>query len=258
MNGVLSSSSPRSAGHVPRAQTDVVVDEIKRMIVEGAWAPGARLPIEKELALQFGVSRGPLREGVRALCMMGVLETRQGDGTYVTSLEASLLLSPVSFMVDLQAAHSSVHLQAVRRVLEMEAAGLAACVIDEKALLEADETLDHFESLLSAAEIDHDAVMEADIRFHRIVAHASGNPALEALIEALASKTVRTRMWRAITEDGATRATHAEHRAVLRALAAHDPEAARLWMGAHLLAVEEFIHEREGQGLPEEDAAVPS
>jgi len=57
---------------------------------------------------------------------MGVLETRQGNGTYVTSLEASLLLAPMSFMVDMHAASDSSHLQAVRRILETEAASRAA------------------------------------------------------------------------------------------------------------------------------------
>ena len=78
------------------SQTDVVVDGIKSMIIRGRLGPGARLPREKDLALELNVSRGPLREGVRALCLMGVLETRQGDGTYVTSLDASLLLAPMA------------------------------------------------------------------------------------------------------------------------------------------------------------------
>ena len=58
-----------------------------------------------------------------ALCLMGVLETRQGDGTYVTSLDASLLLAPMAFLVDLGTEADAFHLQAVRRVLETEAAG---------------------------------------------------------------------------------------------------------------------------------------
>src|SRR3990170_7751164 len=85
-----------------RSQTDVVVESIKGMITRGELSAGSRLPIERDLAVNLGVSRGSLREGVRALAMMGVLETRQGDGTYVTSLDANLLLAPMTFMVDLQ------------------------------------------------------------------------------------------------------------------------------------------------------------
>ena len=64
------------------SQTDVVVESIRQMLIDGRLRPGDRLPVEKDLAAAFGVSRNPLREGVRALSMMGVLETRQGDGTY--------------------------------------------------------------------------------------------------------------------------------------------------------------------------------
>lgn len=224
------------------SQTDVVVHGIKQMILDERLSAGARLPIEKDLAAELGVSRGSLREGVRALCIMGVLETRQGDGTYVTSLDASLLLAPMGFLVDLQAPEGSIHLQSVRRVLEAEAAARAALLIDDATLAEAEAILVGVEALLdSNAAIDHEAVMEADIAFHRVIAKASQNPTLEALIESLASRTVRARLWRAISQDGSEQSTHAEHRAILRALASHDPDRARLRMAAHLLAVEEFL-----------------
>lgn len=69
------------------SQTDVVVQGIRSLIVEGKLRPGDRLPVEKDLAGAL-VSRNPLREGVRALSVMGVLETRQGAGTYVTALDS--------------------------------------------------------------------------------------------------------------------------------------------------------------------------
>ena len=214
------------------------------MITSGTLGAGSRLPIEKDLAGELGVSRGSLREGVRALCIMGVLETRQGDGTYVTSLEASLLLAPMSFMVDLRAASDSSHLQAVRRILETEAAGRAALTIEKDPLAEAEAILTAVEPLVySTAETDYQAIMMADIAFHRVVARASGNPALEALIEALAPRTIQGRMWRAINEEGAVLATYGEHRAILRALEIHDPDSARLRMGTHLLAVEDSLND---------------
>lgn len=233
---------PPSTG--ARSQTDVVVEEIKRMITSRRLSPGSRLPIEKDLALDLGVSRGSLREGVRALCIMGVLETRQGDGTYVTSLEPSLLLAPMSFLVDLHTPDTGYQLQAVRRVLETEAAGLAARFIDDEALAGADIVLSSMEPLVRDVDhLDYTAIMEADMAFHRIVAGASANPALEALIEALGSRTIRTRMWRAISEEGAVNAMLTEHRAIYNALLAHDPDAARLRMGTHLLDVEQFSHD---------------
>lgn len=226
-----------------RSQTDVVVQGIKDMITDGTLRPGSRLPIERDLAAMLNVSRGPLREGVRALAIMGVLETKQGAGTYVTSLEPSLLLGPMSFLVDLHAESDASHLQSVRRVLEMEAAGLAALRMDEEALDEAEATLREVEVLVSATdEHDIEAFIDADVRFHRVIASSSGNTALEALIEGLASRTVRGRLWRAISEEGALPSTHREHLAILQSLRQHDPEGARLRMGTHLLAVQDFMH----------------
>ena len=75
------------------------------------------------------------------------------------------------------------------------------------------------------------------------LAHASGIPALEALIEALATRTVRGRLWRALSEEGALSSTHREHGPILKAIVQRDPDAARIRMGTHLLAVQEFLHD---------------
>jgi GntR family transcriptional repressor for pyruvate dehydrogenase complex len=252
--------SPTEAGRPTpaRSQTDVVVDSIKQMITDGRLGPGARLPRERDLADELSVSRGSLREGVRALCLMGVLETRQGDGTYVTSLDASLLLTPMGFLVDLGGEATAVHLQAVRRVLETEAAGRAAQAADREALEEARSILVGVEQLLaSTTDSPYEAFIEADVAFHRVIARASGNPALEALIEAMASRTVRGRRRRAMTEEGVLQGTLREHWAILRAISHRDPDAARIQMGAHLLAVQEFLHDHPEAAAPDGTAARP-
>lgn len=82
------------------ALTDEAIDKIKAMIVAGELAPGSRLPKEEILAGQLGLSRSSLREAVRALTAMRILITRQGDGTYVSSLEPQLLLESLSFAAD--------------------------------------------------------------------------------------------------------------------------------------------------------------
>lgn len=228
-----------------RSQTDVVLEGVKRMITTGQLGPGARLPIEKDLAITLGVSRGSLREGVRALCIMGVLETRQGDGTYVTSLDSTLLLAPMGFMVDLQTPEHRHHLHAVRRVLESESASRAALHIRDEQLADAQRILAGAEILVHAVdEIDHEAIMEADIAFHRVIAQAADNSALAALIDALASRTLRARMWLGLHREAQVRTAHREHLGILRALEGHDPDRARLLMSHHLLAVEDFIHDQ--------------
>jgi GntR family transcriptional repressor for pyruvate dehydrogenase complex len=244
------------------SQSQTVVHGIRAMLLSGELGPRSRLPVEQELAARLAVSRGSLREGVRALVAMGVLETRQGAGTYVTSLDAHLLLAPVGFVVDLHGAAGARQLQQVRRVLETEAAAAAALQIDEEVLARADATLRRFEEqVASTAEpadggerepgdalAEHQAAMDIDIEFHRIIARASGNPVLEALIEALASRTVQGRLWRAIHDAGADERSHAEHRAILAAIERRDPQTAAILMGAHLLAVEEFLA-RDDSGL---------
>ncbi|WP_435738511.1 FadR/GntR family transcriptional regulator [Cellulosimicrobium sp. PMB13] len=237
------------------SRTDEVVDGIKRMILDGTLGPGDRLPVEKDLAESLGVSRGSLREGVRALSILGVVDTRQGDGTYVTSLDPQRLLAPMGFVVDLQGESSALSFHAVRRVLETEAAALAAARITPGALAEARRVLDGVDDVLAATPVDHERFIEADIAFHRVVAEQAGNPVLAALVESLASRTVRERLWRGLHEDGAEQRTHDEHEAIWRALADRDPERARIRMANHLLGVEESLRGGTAIGdVPDGDA----
>jgi len=240
-----------------RSQTGVVVDGIKAMITTGTLSAGSRLPVERDLAEQLGVSRGSLREGVRALALMGVLETRQGDGTYVTALDPATLLAPLAVLVDLQHPRGIVDIMVVRRVLEVEAAGRAALRRGDVDLARAEDTLVRMEAMLAQEHVDHTAVMEADSDFHRVVAAASGNAALSAMIEGLASRTVRARTWRAIDEEGAEHRTHAEHRAILLAVATRDPDAARLRMGVHLLGLEQYWSSQPDAGAARSADSAP-
>ncbi|WP_250444830.1 FadR/GntR family transcriptional regulator [Actinotalea sp. C106] len=249
------------------SRTDRVVDGITAMILDGSLAPGDRLPVEKDLAATLGVSRGSLREGVRALSVLGVVDSRQGDGTYVTSLDPSLLVAPLGLVVELQGAGHALHVHTVRRMLETEVAGLAASNAARagEALARAREALDDSAATLAARPLltggprargsraaegegaaapdpaDHEALLEADIAFHRALAEAAANPVLGALVEALAGRTARHRLWRGITQAGADERTQDEHEAILDAVLAGDPERARVRMAAHLLEVEDFL-----------------
>lgn len=254
----MTDGSPAPADPAGRSQTDVVIDGIKQMIVTGTLNAGSRLPIEKDLAALLGVSRGSLREGVRALAILGVLETRQGDGTYVTALDPRTLLSPLGFLADLQSDANAAHLLAVRRVLESESAALAAITLTDEQLTELHEVLAVVDRILeSDPDMDLEAFIEADTSFHRIIARASGNPALAALIETLVGRTFRARLWRAITERRSVRDTQAEHRAILDQLVRRDPERARIRMEVHLLGVEEFRAAHAGED-PEAAVTVPT
>ena len=116
------------------AVTDEAIEKIKGMIVSGALRPGDRLPKESELAAELGLSRNSLREAVRALSLIRILDVRQGDGTYVTSLDPQLLLEALSFVVDFHRDDTVLEFLAVRRILEPAATAMAASRISEQQL----------------------------------------------------------------------------------------------------------------------------
>ena len=234
------------SGRGARSQVEVVIDGMTAMLTSGELAAGARLPVEKDLAERFGVSRGSLREAVRALAILGVVETRQGDGTYVTSLEPARLLRPLRFFADLELPGTARQLLGIRRVLEMETVSVAAVAIDDADLARLEGILDGVEDQ-AGADGGVEAFIDADAAFHTAIADAAGNPALAALVQSLVGRTQRARVWRAVVDRGAVAATQAEHRAILRELRRHDPERARIRMAVHLLGVEEFARDHEGE-----------
>lgn len=239
-----------------RSQTDVVVASILSLVESGRLGPGDRLPVEKDLAEQIGVSRGSLREGIRALAVLGVVETRQGDGTYVTGLDASKLLGPLTLFADRQMNAQPAQLLHVRRVLEAESAATAARLVSDEQVDAMSAVLDRVDALLEAGadEDDISAIIDVDTEFHRRIAEAAGNPLLAALVDSLAGRTYRTRVWRALEERGVTAATQAEHRAILEEIRRRDPDRARMRMNLHLLAVEDFADAHRLDNAPDAEA----
>lgn len=225
------------------AVTDDAILRIKEMITSGALAPGDRLPPEKELGERLGVSRGSLREAVKALEVIRVLDVRRGDGTYVTSLEPRLLLEAMSFVVDLHSDDSVLEIFAVRRILEPAAAKIAATRIDAGRLAELDR-------LLAAADAGGpvEDLVEHDLAFHQAVVEAGGNEYLSRLVESMQSGTVRARVWRGITQTGAAERTIAEHHGILEALRAGDADLAEALTLAHIAGIEQWLRAASAGG----------
>ena len=243
-------NSKEARGPAAPSRADHVGKRITQKLLDGELAAGDRLPVEKDLAAALSVSRGSLREGVRALTLLGVLDTRQGDGTYVTSLDASLLLGPMGLLVELQGAGNALHVHTVRRLLETEAAGLAATQVGTQgdnadttraALARARKALDDSAEILAAPDVHHETMLDADVAFHSAIADLAGNPVLAALIGALATRTARVRLWRGIVQEGVEQRTQQEHELIYQAVMDRDPERARVRMAVHLLGVEDFI-----------------
>ncbi|MRG61395.1 FCD domain-containing protein [Agromyces sp. CFH 90414] len=218
------------------AVTDEAILKIKEMIIAGELAPGDRLPPEKELSERLGLSRSSLREAVKALEVIRVLDVRRGDGTYVTSLEPRLLLEAMSFVVDLHDDQSVLEIFAVRRILEPAASSLAAQNADEQALERLRETIDGVDH---AADVE--SLVEHDLEFHRGIADAAGNTYLASLIDSLSSHTVRARIWRGITQQDAVGRTLAEHHAILDAIESGDADLAQALTVVHVSGVEQWL-----------------
>jgi GntR family transcriptional repressor for pyruvate dehydrogenase complex len=229
------------------AVTDDAIEAIKQMIMAGELGPGDRLPREADLADRLGLSRSSLREAVKALTLIRVLTVRQGDGTYVTSLDPAMLMDALGFVVDFHHDDSVLQFLQVRRILEPAAAAIAAIAMPREDISALADLLDE----LPADPAIEDLVAN-DIEFHGRIAAATGNPLLCTLLETLSGRTQRARMWRGLTQDTAVERTLDEHRAIQRALASRDPEAARSWATVHITGLEDWL--RHALAKPEESA----
>ncbi|MFE1590651.1 FadR/GntR family transcriptional regulator [Streptomyces sp. NPDC059402] len=223
--------------------TDEAIEKIKAMIVDGELRPGQRLPKEAVLAERLGLSRNSLREAVKALSLIRVLDVRQGDGTYVTSLEPGLLLDALGFVVDFHQDDTVLDFLDVRGILEPAAAALAARAMSQEDVTALEGVLD---SLPKEPSLDE--LIANDLEFHRRVASGAGNPVLCSLIENISAPTMRARIWRGLTEEGAVERTRDQHRAICAAIADRNAELARSWMTVHVAGVEQWLRTTLGAG----------
>ncbi|MFD0774734.1 FadR/GntR family transcriptional regulator, partial [Streptomonospora algeriensis] len=121
-------------GAVPAERLPVTqraIDHIKGMIAEGLLQPGDRLPTERDLAAELGVSRSSMREAIRALTTLGVLEARHGAGVYVTPLRPGDLLETFSVLAEISQGETLIEVLQVRRMLDPAATALAAARADD-------------------------------------------------------------------------------------------------------------------------------
>lgn len=216
--------------------TEGAIQRMREMISSGALQPGARLPAEAELATQLGASRNTVREAVRALITARVLDVRRGDGTYVTSLGPALLLEGMTAAVELMQEGFSLELIAVRRILEPAVTALAATRVD-------DATIHALGTLLTGmreAETEAERV-HFDADFHGLVAASCGNATLASMLNAVASRTIRARVWRGSVDADATSRTIFQHEDILAALADHDPGRAEAAALIHVATTEAWF-----------------
>ena len=175
--------------------TQRAIDEIKAMIIGGELAAGERLPKEADLAARLGISRNSLREAVRALTLASILEARQGDGTYVTWLEPSMLLEPLTFMADFHQDRTLLHVLEVRRILEAAVGRVGGAEHHRRGARRAARDRRRDRRLPAV-----DAFVANDLRFHRIVGTRPRKPILASVLDSFPTPMSRTRVWRGVTQ----------------------------------------------------------
>ena len=235
-------SSFRKSKHASSGPTaEQVVTQVRDMIARGELRPGDRLPAERELAEHLGISRPSLRAGLRALVGKGVLRSRHGSGTYVADAPAL-----DSESLSLQAAlHGFTfdNMFEARLVLEVSVAGMAA----ERATGDELATLAEELANMYATVNDPQQYLVHDIRFHRAIAAASGNPILATLVE-MVSTAMYDRRRETIERAHDFKESVAMHQRIYRAIRTHRPEEAREAMREHIKLAQQAYATEEGEG----------
>ncbi len=211
---------------------------LRAMIVGGRLRPGDRLPSEAELAAELEVSRGPLREAMKMLAVLGVLESRQGSGTYVSALRADDLVGGLGLTVEMLPLDGLLDIYELRRVLEAYAASQAAA---RATPAEAARILEL--AAAQAAEEDPDAAARLDNEFHRAIVDAAHNDVLAALLEVFRMAGRHYRLFVGPQADRIRTTSGAAHRALAEAVAEHDPAAASSVASEHVAQTMRWLRE---------------
>lgn len=231
------------SGEASAPLTDQAIAKIKELILTGEFQAGSKLPREQDLAARLGLSRNSLREAVRALALIGVLDSRVGDGTYVTKLDHELLMTGMGFVGELLEGNALLEAHQVRRILEPAATFLAASKLTEADFTELESILERMERSDKTQ-----AFIDADNDFHRVINRATGNAMLASLIENLSGGMTRARLWRTVTERDAVDVTKQRHRDIYVALRAGDAQSASAADLIHLAEGERWLKQMLAAG----------
>jgi GntR family transcriptional repressor for pyruvate dehydrogenase complex len=214
-----------------------IATRLASMIAERHLRPGDRLPSERDLAAAMQVSRPSLREALRALAMLNVVEIRQGSGTYVTSLRPEVLVEHFDFVFALDDA-TFAELLETRKMLEPSLAAAAATRATEDDLVR----LRDWQARACANADNPDAFLEADLELHRIITQAARNQILARFMDSLTRLGTASRR-RTGALPGVRTQSLQDHQAIVDALLRRDPEAAAAMMRKHLENIQSSLRE---------------
>jgi GntR family transcriptional repressor for pyruvate dehydrogenase complex len=221
---------------------------LRHMIATGRLGAGERIPPEGDLCAELGVSRGSLREAVRMLAALGVLEPRHGSGTYVSPLRPEDVIGSLSLTFELLPLSGLLDMYEIRRVLEAHVAAQAAA-------RRSPETVEALFALIEAMDATDDPTEASDLdhRFHAEIARSAGNPALASLLAVFRSRSRKYQVFTLPEGPDLRRKSDQDHRVLATAIADRDPAAAAGAAEAHVAQTERWL--RDLMPPLEEDAA---
>ncbi|HEX2923737.1 MAG TPA: FadR/GntR family transcriptional regulator [Chloroflexota bacterium] len=229
----------QSSGAPERSNlSSLIIDKITGLLAAGLLKPGDRLPSIEELSRQFSVGRTSVREALRALELVGVVEIRHGEGTFIGEDVSRFCLKPLSWGALLDQDRVS-ELAETRRCIEGELAGLAAKRATPEDIAEIEKALLRMEvSQAGGGNVDEYAA--ADMELHFAIGKAARNEVMFSMLTSITDLLRRT-ISEVVKIPGTIEAGLLAHRAVFEAIAAHDPEEARSGMRRHLDYVERSV-----------------
>jgi GntR family transcriptional repressor for pyruvate dehydrogenase complex len=209
--------------------SEAAIEQIEELIVSQKLRPGSKLPSERELVRDLKISRASVREALRILEIMGLVEVKPGKGSYVKGLTGDLFV-PLSTWLSTHKETLNNHFEA-RLVLEPAAAGFAALRASENDILRLKNALSDFEKKLE--EDDIVGLINLDIHFHGLIGAATGNKTLKLLMDTITRFLFEG--WKAtLRVHGRAQKTVVEHERVLNAIIKRDEREAKRAMESHL------------------------
>jgi DNA-binding FadR family transcriptional regulator len=231
------SAEPEAKTAVERAFTG-----IRQMIATGRLGPGERLPLEGDLCEELEVSRGSLREAVRMLAALRIVEPRHGSGTYVSSLRPEEIIGSLSLTVELLPLPGLLQLYEIRRVLEAHVASQAAARLTrdvERRLFSLIEAMEAIEEPFAQEDLERH--YQLDYEFHSLIAKTGGNAALESLLAVFRGRARSYQVFEMPEGPGIKRRSDEHHRAIATALADRDPASAAHYAAEHVAHTQRWL-----------------
>lgn len=227
-----------------------IVEQLVGFILNERLKPGDKLPTERELIERLSIGRSTLREAIKTLSAVGVLEVKRGSGTFVSDGNMSILVKPIAWGL-LMSQDSIDHVIEARGVLEVTLAGWAAERATDTEIAEIGRIL----GKLEASQYDLEAYVESDLAFHVAIARAAHNPMFSQILTLIQEVL---RIWMKVTylQSGGAADSMSVHRKIYEAIQARDAHTARQLMEAHTsgdplreAAAEKLIDRQSSKGF---------